>query len=192
MQNNEELSADLLDPYKVLFFSQTPDEFFENDDFDSDANIVELTNKTDAITLDNKNQLNKEKAKKKRKEHGNKEEKNMALEKKAKIFKQLPVLSNFSYLKHNVSFHQGFIQLASVFPDNNISSYELIRLFFLQTISNTILTNTNEYAQSKYASLVKRSWLLLTLDELKIWLGIVIYMGVIKLSKTTDYWSINP
>ncbi|CAG8518044.1 23229_t:CDS:2, partial [Gigaspora rosea] len=30
------------------------------------------------------------------------------------------------------------------------------------------------------------------LDELKIWLGIVIYMGVIKLPRVTDYWSIDP
>ncbi|CAG8650647.1 3306_t:CDS:2, partial [Scutellospora calospora] len=66
-------------PYEVLFFSRTPDEIFEDDDFDSDAEIVELTNKTNAIILDNENQINKEK---------------------------LPVLPDFSYLKHNVPFHQ--------------------------------------------------------------------------------------
>ncbi|CAG8799426.1 7030_t:CDS:1, partial [Cetraspora pellucida] len=64
MQNNKELSADLLGPYEVLFFSQTSDKFFEDNDFDSDANIVELTNKTNSITLDNKNQINKEKTRK--------------------------------------------------------------------------------------------------------------------------------
>ncbi|CAG8764067.1 21545_t:CDS:2, partial [Racocetra persica] len=77
-------------------------EFFEDDDFDSDADI-------------------------------------------------LPVPPDFSYLKHNIPFHQGFIRLPPAFPDNNISLYGLIRLFFSQTILNTILTNTNEYAQSKYA-----------------------------------------
>ncbi|CAG8783128.1 19168_t:CDS:1, partial [Cetraspora pellucida] len=106
MQNNEELSADLLDLYEVLFFLQTPNEFFKDDDFDSNANIVELTNKIDAITLDNENQINKEKARKRRKEHGNKEGKNIASEKKAKIFSQLSLSPDFSYLKHNVPFYQ--------------------------------------------------------------------------------------
>ncbi|CAG8770333.1 18816_t:CDS:2, partial [Gigaspora rosea] len=31
-----------------------------------------------------------------------------------------------------------------------------------------------------------------TLDELKIWLEIVIYVGVIKLPRVTDYWSVDP
>ncbi|CAG8538079.1 15568_t:CDS:1, partial [Cetraspora pellucida] len=88
-----------------FILSRTSDEFFEDDDFDSDADIVELTNKTDAITLDNENQINIEKARKRGKGHENKEEKNIALEKKAKIFTQLPVPPDFSYLKHNVSFY---------------------------------------------------------------------------------------
>ncbi|CAG8693789.1 7054_t:CDS:1, partial [Cetraspora pellucida] len=77
------------------------------------------------------------------------------------------------------------------FPDNNISPYGLIRLFFSQIILTTILINTNEYAQFKNAGVIGRSWLPLTLDELKIWLGIVIYMGVIKLPRVTDYWLVD-
>ncbi|CAG8491004.1 2030_t:CDS:2 [Racocetra persica] len=35
-------------------------------------------------------------------------------------------------------------------------------------------------------------WTPLTLDELKIWLEIVIYIDIIKLPRVTDYWTINP
>ncbi|CAG8649783.1 10092_t:CDS:2 [Dentiscutata heterogama] len=80
-------------------------------------------------------------------------------------------------------------KLLSAFPNNNIISYGLIGLFFSQSILIKILTNTNEYAK---AGIVGHVWLSLILDELKIWLGIVIYMGVIKLPRVTDYWLVNP
>ncbi|CAG8715408.1 18549_t:CDS:1, partial [Racocetra fulgida] len=159
MQSNEELPADLLDPYEVLFFSHIPDdslldEIFEDDDYDSDANIEELTNKTNTIILDNEKQINKEKARGREKGRKSREGKNIALEKKAKISAQLPVPPVFSYLEHNVPFHQGFIRLLPAFPDNNIILYGLIRLFFSQTILTTILTNTNEYAELKHAGII--------------------------------------
>ncbi|CAG8577095.1 30623_t:CDS:2, partial [Gigaspora margarita] len=130
MQNNEELSTDLLDSYDVLFFSQTqeaslPDEIVENNNYDSNTDIVELTNK---------NPINTEKTRRIGKACG------------------------------------SFIQLPLAFSDSTITSYGLIRLFFLQTILITILTNTIEYAQLKYASIVGHSWSSLTLVELKIWL----------------------
>ena len=53
------------------------------------------------------------------------------------------------------------------------------------------MTNTNEYAQSKNAG-IGRVWTILTLIELKIWFGIVIYMGIVKLPRVRDYWSSDP
>ncbi|CAG8465462.1 10062_t:CDS:1, partial [Dentiscutata heterogama] len=85
------------------------DEIFEDNDYDSDANMEKLTNKTNVIILDNEKQINKEKARGREKGRESKEVKNIVLRKKAKISAQLPVLPVFSYLEHNVPFHQGFI-----------------------------------------------------------------------------------
>ncbi|CAG8626254.1 1940_t:CDS:2 [Acaulospora morrowiae] len=108
---------------------------------------------------------------------------------KTEISAQLPVPPDFVPLEHNLPYHRSYVKLPLAFPDRNITPYGLIRLFFSQTILNTIVTNTNKYAQLKNAGTIGRDWTNLTLNELKTWLGIVIYMGVIKLSRVVDYWS---
>ena len=60
---------------------------------------------------------------------------------------------------------------------------------------NIIVKNTNIYA---YANGVKhgksnlagegRNWTELTVQELKIWLALVIYMGIFKFPSVEDYW----
>ncbi|CAG8637966.1 14876_t:CDS:2 [Cetraspora pellucida] len=146
-----------------------PDKIFEDSEHNSNADTVELINEMGTISLNNESQI----------ELDNTE--SLQINKKTE--------KKDENAEHNVLFHQGFVRLLSAFSNNNITPYRLIRLFFSQTILNTILTNTNEYMQSKNAGIAEHSWSSLTLDELKIWLGIIIYMGVIKLLSVTDYWS---
>ncbi|CAG8804902.1 3227_t:CDS:2, partial [Racocetra fulgida] len=96
----EELPVNLLDPYDVLFFSRTQevfssDEMFEDTEYDSNADTIELINEMDTISLNNDNQIEL-----------NNTERNVISEKKAKISVQLPTPPDFDYFKYNVPFHK--------------------------------------------------------------------------------------
>ncbi|CAG8805789.1 32547_t:CDS:2, partial [Racocetra persica] len=52
---------------------------------------------------------------------------------------------------------------------------------------NMIVENTNYYAVAKSAA-KGREWVPLTVEELLIWLALVIYMGIFKLPSREDYW----
>ncbi|CAG8847525.1 13122_t:CDS:1, partial [Racocetra persica] len=52
---------------------------------------------------------------------------------------------------------------------------------------NTIVENTNYYAVAKSAG-KGREWVSLTVEELLIWLALLIYMGIFKLPSKEDYW----
>ncbi|CAJ0862930.1 14314_t:CDS:2, partial [Entrophospora sp. SA101] len=51
--------------------------------------------------------------------------------------------------------------------------------------------NTNLYAYKKNTESDQKDWNDLTLNELKIWLALVIYMGIFKLPAIKDYWVID-
>jgi hypothetical protein len=62
-----------------------------------------------------------------------------------------------------------------------------------------MIKNTNAYAQLKDANsgdvawkLPKRIWKDISKSELKIWIGILIYMGVFSNCSLPDYWKNNP
>ncbi|PKY46392.1 hypothetical protein RhiirA4_320236, partial [Rhizophagus irregularis] len=65
--------------------------------------------------------------------------------------------------------------------------YLIFSLFFTSDILNIIISNTNKYAISKLSE-EKRLWQNLTLLELRIFIAILIYMGIFKLSSIKDYW----
>jgi hypothetical protein len=70
----------------------------------------------------------------------------------------------------------------------------VFRLFWSGEMLETITRNTNIYAKLQGAEHTRngkgqgRSWKELTVDELKIWLGITILMGVTREPSVKDYW----
>jgi hypothetical protein len=101
------------------------------------------------------------------------------------------------------------VNLPSTFPNGpeftlaGVSSkgYETIprpgsffKLVFSNSIYETIVSHTNEYAKWKEAgSRGKRNWEEIQIVHLKIWLGIVIYMGVHgpKSRKMSNFWRLD-
>lgn len=77
--------------------------------------------------------------------------------------------------------------------ENSEGRYDLpllfFKLFFTDEVLAVLVANTNLYAASKGAGLNGRLWKDVTVPELKIWLGLVIYMSVFKIHRTSDYWS---
>ena len=69
-----------------------------------------------------------------------------------------------------------------------VKSLALFELFFSNTLLQTIVNNTNNYEQIK-GSEGGRLWKPLTLNELKIWFALVIYMGVHKIYAIEDLWN---
>ena len=65
----------------------------------------------------------------------------------------------------------------------------VFKLFFSDWIFELLARNTNSYAQSKGAGgKGSRSWRPVTAAELRIWIGLLIYMSVFNQSRTEEYW----
>ena len=67
----------------------------------------------------------------------------------------------------------------------------LFRFFFTDIILNTIVRNTNIYAESKRtaATATGRAWKSISRDELVTWIAITIYIGLHKLSLCRQLWN---
>lgn len=69
--------------------------------------------------------------------------------------------------------------------------------FFTKQVMETLASNTNIYAGSKNAGVpqtghqTSRPWKETSPPELMIWLGLIIYMSVIRLTRVDEYWSKN-
>ena len=75
-------------------------------------------------------------------------------------------------------------------PGTNTDPYSLFKLFLTDKHFETIARNTNDYAKAKDAgSAGKRAWIPTSAAEIKVFVAIFIYMGVVRLSACEDYWS---
>lgn len=85
--------------------------------------------------------------------------------------------------------HKASINLLQTIYLSNESytSYLIFFLFFTSDILNIIISNTNKYTISKLSE-GKRLWQNLILLELRIFIAMLIYMGIFKLSSIKDYW----
>jgi hypothetical protein len=72
----------------------------------------------------------------------------------------------------------------------NSTPFKYFQLFFSDRILLDIVDATNEYARQKDAG-EGRKWTPLTAQELRIWLGIQIYMGIVRLPSTELYWQVT-
>ncbi|CAG8576065.1 4678_t:CDS:1, partial [Dentiscutata heterogama] len=68
-----------------------------------------------------------------------------------------------------------------------ITLYSIFRLFFSDLQLSEIVKNTNLNIAVKSTD-KEHKWITLTIKELLIWLGLIIYIGVFKLQSRKDYW----
>jgi hypothetical protein len=99
---------------------------------------------------------------------------------------------NFIPFQHKYPPHTATPTLPNEFQNITPSPYSIFRLFFSENQLQIIVKNTNLYAYRKNVEeLNNKKCKELTINELKIWLALVIYMGIFKLPATKDYWTIN-
>ncbi|CAG8808965.1 10158_t:CDS:2, partial [Cetraspora pellucida] len=91
---------------------------------------------------------------------------------------------------HTFSNHHGYSTLPHETQIGTISPIVLFRLCFSNKQLQIIVENTNKYEQIKgYEG--GHVWVPLTLKELKVWIALVIYMGVHKIYAVEDLWNSN-
>ena len=79
--------------------------------------------------------------------------------------------------------------LDSIFNEQIPPPTSLFLSFFTDDILNTVVLNTNLYAESKRATTAGRAWKNISKDELVTWLAITIYIGLYKLSSYVSIWN---
>jgi hypothetical protein len=76
-------------------------------------------------------------------------------------------------------------------PEADIESpYSLFSLFISEELIALLSLNTNNYAKAKNAGQSGRDWHETTTAEIKIFLAILIYMGVHISPRDEDYWQV--
>ena len=103
---------------------------------------------------------------------------------------KLPLPPEFTKFEYIEPEHLAKVTLP--YPLNeleNFISFDIFSLFFPEYILNTIIKNTNDYAILNNKNDHGRKWNHLTLSDLYIWLGIIIYSGIFKTSSFQDYWN---
>jgi len=107
---------------------------------------------------------------------------------------QLPTLPEppvFTPMHNIQGLHRGYVMLPpDIQLDNNVNILALFKLFFTDEQLQMIVESANEYEQIKGVE-GGRPWYPLTLNELKIWFALVIYMGVHKIYAVEDLWNSN-
>ncbi len=93
---------------------------------------------------------------------------------------EAPVLPNF-VPKRNPG--------AQLVMDRNYSPLELFQLFFPYSVMNSIVKNTNSYANMRTEAGTKFMWVPLKVKELYSYIALVIYMGLLSTKTIVDYWS---
>ena len=107
---------------------------------------------------------------------------------------------NLAQLLHEMPYYEDVVfeplKMAELFPPTielppevNIESpYSLFALFFSDDLLALLSSNTNKYAKAKNAGQSGREWHETTISDIKIFLAILIYMGVHISPSDEDYW----
>lgn len=102
---------------------------------------------------------------------------------------ELPAPPEFQPLSRQE--HKAFIRLPTPFDLGDPAPISLFRLFFTDTILNTIVMNTNLYALSKDAGSVGRVWTPIDSDELVVWIALTVYQGLHRMSACELCWNLD-
>ncbi|KAK1931012.1 hypothetical protein P3T76_013602 [Phytophthora citrophthora] len=95
-------------------------------------------------------------------------------------------------MRHPFPDHEAFCSLPEgIHPGLPL---DLFGLFWSTRILDELVNNTNAYAEMKKKKKEKppmyaATWALVTVRELKIWLGIVVLMGLYRIKRPRECWS---
>ena len=102
-----------------------------------------------------------------------------------------PPPPTFLPLVHTYNLHDAIVKLPHELELlSNLMPISIFALFFTNEILNQLVENSNSYAIKKGAG-TGRNWYPLTVPELKIWLALLIYMGLFKFPSADDYWNLD-
>ena len=99
----------------------------------------------------------------------------------------LPV---FEPMQKRQPAHKGYATLPHEMLLGTVTPFAIFQLFFTDNQLQIIVENTNKYEQTKGFS-DGRPWSPLTLKELKVWIALIIYMGIHKIYAVEDLWNCN-
>lgn len=100
----------------------------------------------------------------------------------------LPQVPQFNLFVHNTARHEQHTRYPIGF-DINGGALSFFELFFDATVFEQLAENTNSNANFKHAGdLGHRRWTPPSAAELRIFFGIIIYMGVFPSAQVSDYW----
>ncbi|XP_060779637.1 piggyBac transposable element-derived protein 3-like [Neoarius graeffei] len=91
-------------------------------------------------------------------------------------------------LYHHCGFFEPGVQLST---EDNHTPLDLFRLFISEDAVETLCRNTNKQAARNIARRAKYRWVDVGVAEFYRYLGLVFYMGMLKLGHITDYWRRN-
>ena len=105
-----------------------------------------------------------------------------------KLLRDIPKLKSVEYDPLNVDFHPASLNLPdTIDPDDPLS---LFNLFVDGSMCKIITQNSNQYASNKGATRPSsRDWTATDDNEIRVLLGILIYMGVCREPNIERYWS---
>ena len=105
----------------------------------------------------------------------------------AELIDAIPPPPNYDPLPHLKIQRPPTIQLP---PYTDTDLYSLFTLFLTEAHFQTIAANTNRYAEVKGAgSKGKRAWWPTSAAEIKVFVAVFIYIGIVRLPEYDDYWS---
>ena len=101
----------------------------------------------------------------------------------------LPPAPQYAPLCHPKARHDHQAQCPAGFAPNS-SPLDYFQLFFDDDLFDLLVQNTNQYAASKNAGgNGTRPWKPTSIPEMKIFFGLIIYMGIFPSAQVKDYWS---
>lgn len=109
---------------------------------------------------------------------------------------ELPTIESIQYTPLQTTLREPQLRLPNTIDMN--SPYALFSLFFKEEIIEKISQSTNVYAKRKRDSEMEneeikpRSWQKTNAAEIKVFLGILVYMGVHRSPRIDHYWRENP
>jgi hypothetical protein len=107
-------------------------------------------------------------------------------------FTNLSAIEQVSYTPFKIEDQRPAIALLpSTFPLNP-HPYDYFTLFFTPDLFRTITTNTNRYASIQRIQGIQegiREWTNLLVEELYVFIGVIIYMGIHKEPRIDMYWN---
>lgn len=83
---------------------------------------------------------------------------------------------------------QSFCETANIIGDIGELEIDYFEKIFDNHILSKIVTETNRYAEQKKS----KNWSNVTVDELKVFIGCLVVMGIHKLPALKNYWSSDP